>query len=383
MRKKKTIGVNPYDKEKYPNVYRGHNYALKVVNGDIISSKYIMGACQRYLDDLKPNNKWYFDPEKAEKYLRLVQKFPHVKGKWPTPNIEYADWQCFIFMNIMGFISKITNERRFRTAHVEVPRGSGKAHPLYQIVPTPEGFKNWEDIKVGSNLYTRDGSVCTVIGKTPITNQPLFRVHFSDGSYVDCSGEHEWVTSNKIERERKVRHRKNPPTRKDSIRLYESSKETSEIFNTLKVRGESNHSVALSCAIEKGEMESTSIPPYLLGLWLGDGSSHSALLTINSEDKEYLETKLHSDGVQFKIKKYPDGRNAYEFRLYDIYQKLKSETLLGDKKFLHKWIFESVEFRTELLRGLIDSDGSVEKNGQAVFYSCNDSLAKGFKKLAE
>jgi phage terminase large subunit-like protein len=127
MRKKRTNGVNPFDKEKYPNVHRGHEYALKIVNKEIASCIYVYGSCKRYLEDLKPNNRWYFNPEPAEKYLRLVQKFPHVKGKWPTPNIVYADWQCFAFMCIMGFISYETGERRFRTAHVEVPRGNGKS----------------------------------------------------------------------------------------------------------------------------------------------------------------------------------------------------------------------------------------------------------------
>lgn len=63
----------------------------------------------------------------AEKYLRLVQKFEHVKGDWRTVNIIYEPWQNFIFMNIMGFINKETGKRRFRTAHIEVPRGSGKS----------------------------------------------------------------------------------------------------------------------------------------------------------------------------------------------------------------------------------------------------------------
>lgn len=120
--------------EEYPNVQRGHEYAEDVVAGFIIASEYVIGACQRYLNDLEENDKWYFDPERAEHFLKRVQQFKHVKGKWDTPNIVYDPWQCFIFMCIMGFVSYETGERRFRTAHVEVPRGNAKSTMASQTV---------------------------------------------------------------------------------------------------------------------------------------------------------------------------------------------------------------------------------------------------------
>lgn len=118
--------INPFDKKIYPNVYEGHQYSLDVVAGKIPNCKYVIGACQRYLDDLE-KGEYPFEPQRAEKYLRIVQKFNHVKGKWSTKNIVYDPWQNFVFMNIMGFINPETGYRRFRTAHVEVPRGQGKS----------------------------------------------------------------------------------------------------------------------------------------------------------------------------------------------------------------------------------------------------------------
>lgn len=124
--------LNPFDKEKYPFCYSGHQYALDVVSSKIPSCKYVLGTCLRYLNDLDKYSKeefplFYFDSEKAERYLRLVQKFKHVKGSWKTPNIQYEPWQNFVFMNIMGWIDTRTDNRRFRIAHVEIPRGSGKS----------------------------------------------------------------------------------------------------------------------------------------------------------------------------------------------------------------------------------------------------------------
>jgi phage terminase large subunit-like protein len=120
--------ASPFSKAKYPNVFEGHKYAEEVVSGKIIASKFVIGACNRYLRDLQNTEAhFYFDPEPAEKYLRLVQKFEHVLGKWDTEEIIYEPWQKFVWMNIMGFIRRDNSRRRFRIAHIEVARGNAKS----------------------------------------------------------------------------------------------------------------------------------------------------------------------------------------------------------------------------------------------------------------
>jgi phage terminase large subunit-like protein len=119
--------VNPFSFKTHPNCHRGHKYAEDVVAGKIISNIYIIGACNRYLRDLRDTSRFTFNADRAERYLRLVQKFEHVIGHWGTKNIVYEPWQCWVWMNIMGFISNATGYRRFRIAHVEVPRGNAKS----------------------------------------------------------------------------------------------------------------------------------------------------------------------------------------------------------------------------------------------------------------
>ncbi len=123
--------INPFDKDLYPNCYDGHQYAINIVTGLIPACIYVRGACKRYLNDLERAKEidclFYFSPKKAERYLRNVQNFQHAIGNWPTKNIIYSPWQKFCFMNIMGFISHRTKARRFRTAHIEIPRGNAKS----------------------------------------------------------------------------------------------------------------------------------------------------------------------------------------------------------------------------------------------------------------
>lgn len=123
--------INPINIEKYPYVHSGYQYALDVTSGKIPSCVYIMGACDRFIRDYESCKlavyQYRFDIDRAERYLRLVQKFEHVKGQWETPNIVYLPWQNFAFMNIQGFRHRDTDFPRFRVAHIEVPRGQGKS----------------------------------------------------------------------------------------------------------------------------------------------------------------------------------------------------------------------------------------------------------------
>lgn len=121
-----------FDKKKYPNCAKGHQYALDILSNKIPANIWVKGSCQRYLNDLKRIKEdkdcpFYFLPEKAEKFLRLVQKMHHAVGHWKSALIIYEPWQCFIWMNIKGFYFYYSNEIRFRTIHLDVARGQAKS----------------------------------------------------------------------------------------------------------------------------------------------------------------------------------------------------------------------------------------------------------------
>lgn len=114
------------DKKKYPNCYEGHQYALDVISGKEIAGVHVINACNRYLRDIE-NPQFELRLEVAERFLRLVQQFEHVIGHWKTPTIVYRPWQKWLWLNVIGFYSKQTNNRRFRIAHIEIGRGNGKS----------------------------------------------------------------------------------------------------------------------------------------------------------------------------------------------------------------------------------------------------------------
>lgn len=125
----------PFSRKEYPFCAMGFDYAKRVVAGEIVACVYVIGACSRFLEEVQPDYSpdYFFDPEAAEKYLRLVQKFAHVTGHWETKEIIYEPWQCWVKMNLMGFYSTTTKFRRFRLCHLEVARGNGKSAMASQM----------------------------------------------------------------------------------------------------------------------------------------------------------------------------------------------------------------------------------------------------------
>lgn len=107
-----------------------NEYAEKVVAGDIIACKWVKLACKRQLDDLERKNwKYRFDPEKANRVCRFIERLPHVKGKWAKDSgrIKLEPFQCFSLTTIFGWVHKDTGDRRFREVYEEVPRKNAKS----------------------------------------------------------------------------------------------------------------------------------------------------------------------------------------------------------------------------------------------------------------
>ena len=229
----KTKATKVIIKLKHPNCQRGIQYAEDIVSGKIASGRYMIAACERFLRDLDNEDaKFYFDADAAEKYLRSVQNFHHVEGHWATPQIKYEPWQCWVWMNIMGFKMKDTGFRRFRVVHLEVARGNAKAEYINTIVPTPEGPKRWGDIDVGSKLYDRKGNVCSVVAKNAVHFPQAYEIEFSDGEKTICSDKHLWFTQSKTERTRQRRHKGRELRQTKTLNTtYESVRETKDIAN--------------------------------------------------------------------------------------------------------------------------------------------------------
>lgn len=115
------------------------------------------------------------------------------------------------------------------------------------------------------------------------------------------------------------------------------------------------------------------IDPYLLGLWLGDGtSSESSIASNDIEVIEYLQTYAIAHGLFARLRKVNTTENCYLVHLSSgkpgkanwLLNELRNLKVLNNKHIPDDYIFDSRENRLKLLAGLIDTDGWYQSDKQ-------------------
>src|SRR3954469_11669041 len=154
-------------------------------------------------------------------------------------------------------------------------RLEGKALALDTQVPTPAGWRTMGELRVGDQVFDEQGLPCTVVAATEVMlGRPCREVELSDGSLFIADAAHQWVTTSKQER------RPGRP-RAASIRT------TDEIGRSLNYGDEFSHQISLAGPAQYPTAD-LPVDPYVLGYWLGDGTSTKGEITVGHGDEEVL-----------------------------------------------------------------------------------------------
>lgn len=243
--------------------------------------------------------------------------------------------------------------------------GSGKLLPLTTMLPTPTGWVSMTDVAVGDIVFDLRGAQCTVTAVFDVeTPDVSYKLTFDDYSEEVCADTHLWLTN--TDEDRKNR-------RPLVVRT------TEQIVQTLKRSdGGANHSIPV-CGPVQLPKQSLPIDPYILGLWLGDGSKGCGnVTTMDEEIADAIGDQYHCTSVQIK-----PGNRAGTFAYPALARVLKSLKLLNNKHIPDAYLRASVSQRRALLQGLVDTDGHVDPNKHSVeFSNTNPVLAHQFHELA-
>jgi len=134
--------------QEFPCVAEGFQYARDVLSGLVPACQWVRLACERHARDFArledETFPYTFDADRAERVLKVVQRFREIKGPRAGRRFRFAAWQRFIVASLFGWVHRVTRMRRFRSAFVAVPRGNGKsslAAPigLYMLALDGEG----------------------------------------------------------------------------------------------------------------------------------------------------------------------------------------------------------------------------------------------------
>lgn len=239
-----------------------------------------------------------------------------------------------------------------------------KGLALDTAIPTPDGWTTMRDLKVGDWVFGSDGRPCLVTHKSEVHYRRCYRIRFDDGSSVICDDEHRWLTTSG-----RTGKRSKPVT---AVRT------TQEIRNTLKLHNQCHHRVPVAGALELPEI-ALPVPPYVLGCWLGDGCVNEGRIT--KPDTELFD-RIASYGYEIGA---PVGTHPTcpTRTVYGLRKQLRLAGLLGHKAIPSEYLRASAAQRLDLLRGLMDTDGSWNKQRQqAIFTTTDKALAEAVRELA-
>lgn len=273
-------------------------------------------------------------------------------------------------------------------------RGFGKALALDTPVPTPDGWATMGTLEVGDQVFDELGNPCEVTFVSHVqVDRPCYEVEFSDGSKIVADGQHQWLTWTKTARKAAGRRTGNisgralPPQCRP--RSFPGIVTTEEIAATLWAGREHNHSVEVAGALQLPHRD-LLVPPYVLGAWLGDGSSRGAEITLSEADSEIIE-HISAAGYQAKKQAGSPGKTPrFSIGKQDeqgrsspscLRSQLRELGVFGAKHVPEDYLRASEEQRLALLQGLMDTDGSVSRGGHCEFTTTSVPLAGGVFEL--
>jgi deoxycytidine triphosphate deaminase len=198
---------------------------------------------------------------RMDRYFRVFEnhRYPHIDPALEQPEltrlVEPAGDEPFV-LHPGEFVLASTYEV------VSLPddiagRLEGKALAADTPVPTPGGWRRMGELRVGEQVFGRDGHPVTIIAATPVLlGRPCREVVFSDGRSLVADLSHGWVTRTRSERR---------AGRAGSVRT------TAQVAGSLRAGRGWNHHVELAGPV-RYPGQPLPADPYRLGTLLGAGA---------------------------------------------------------------------------------------------------------------
>lgn len=217
------------------------------------------------------------------------------------------------------------------------------------LIPTPTGWTTMGEIQVGDELFSQNGEICRVTGKSQIKNLPCYEITFDDKTTVRCDNEHLWALSD------------------------------GRVIPVTELRKNDYINVAKPLQLPEADLP---IDPYVFGLWLADGKHTSGEIT---KPDSFIWEEIQRLGYEIGHD-YSERAKDNKCRVHTvkgIRGKLVELGVFGNKHIPQIYLRASFEQRLALLQGIMDGDGSANHiRKQVVLNTTNPDLAKQYHELA-
>ncbi len=321
----------------------------------------------------------------------------------------------------------------------------GKALALDTPLATPAGWTTMGEVAVGDQLLGADGRPTTVLAATDVMQgRPCYEVVFSDGSMIVADAQHQWLTETRASR-RSAQQAASGADRYRDQRTFAEVRTTEQLRASLRcdtADARLDHSITNPAALDLPHRD-LLLPPYVLGAWLGDGTSATPQITsadpgivMRLEAEGLVVTPSESAAMRYTMKlaetrptlacavcgtefvpKAPGVRTCgrscggrakgvhgpgdrrpfcpdcgdpmthfgrcqeCRSRLGTVTGRLRTIGVLGDKHIPQEYLRASEAQRRDLLAGLLDTGGTVAATGAVQFSVTHERLAMDVREL--
>lgn len=253
----------------------------------------------------------------------------------------------------------------------------GKQQPVDRPVLTPEGWQPIGSIRVGDAVIGVAGKPLRVTAIHPQGVQQAYRVTFRDGTSTECGIDHLWTVAPSGGNGRsKFRTMTLRDLMEKGIRAPKPG------------RVGAKWRIPIAAPAEFAPVD-LPVPPYLLGVLIGDGATAGRDLRFSNPDMDCdIRDRVTADlPPDISLTENRSGSCPY-FNLVgpgraELRARLNAlglYVLSKNKEVPQVYLRASPDQRLALLRGLMDTDGGV-MGGSSSFFTTSRSLALGVAEL--
>lgn len=267
-------------------------------------------------------------------------------------------------------------------------RSVGKALADDEPVLTPNGWVPIGRLRVGDLVLGAAGAPTVVIGVYPQGPRRAWQVTFTDGTAVTCDEEHLWTVTCDAWRSHHKRGRMSQPVK---------TRRTGEL-----AQAAGRFKTPLPGVSHFAPRADPELDPWLVGALLGDGNlTRPTMIRFASVDGHNIERLraalppdaelVHDGGCNYRIRSREyvlarpgdrsPGRAPHRLLAWARESGFHGKAA-HEKRVPHEYLWGSPTVRLELLRGLVDTDGSITHAGSVEFSSASRQLAEDVAFLA-
>lgn len=360
--KSRGIGWSEINASMCANMYTWRQNSTSLVV--CYDQKYVEDTIKKIFDQMDENN------SNSEGGMRRLRQVKDAALRRRSSHIEYIDKQSVekgMKSEVYGLVADKPNKIRGKRVEILLMDEGGCHAKGTEIIMADGSIKKVEDVIVGDKVMGDDGSPRTVLQLHRGIDQ-MYKLTQQDGSVQIVNSKH--IIYGK--KNNYVKH-----THDDFIMTAE------DFYNMIQGRYRRKDGYKLTHS-DKVRFKHQEVPidPYVFGFWLGDGDSgRGRFSTGDKKVIDYLSKYGESIGCSINIVNYSNTdkckRISYncgnDSSSNAFIKKLKELNVINNKHIPNCYIYNDEDTLLELLAGLVDSDGSYDKNKMRIEISQHEN----------